>query len=823
MNQAELTRHLNFEYYMVSSPREMEAFSEHPVYLEPDVYGQMIGKAETLNNLVQRLVPQLLEHPLDYPSYILPDFPFREQILNLPLNLPPLFWARYDAFERAEGGIFFSEFNYDKPCAQREIMVSNWMNPEGNPNQHFAEKFRQGLVRLWEDYGSGKNQPTVGIMVDPNHYEENHLAYLYADLIKPLGYPCLLLGGQNLTITNDVVTAFGQPVDIIIRQYPTEFSNEVHHYSKLLKLIAQRKILVLNDPRSIIPQAKSLFACLWALCKEKTSLLTDAERSTILDTIPYTRMFTPPDIPEILSKKESWVVKPVFGRYSEGVHIGEMMTQVEWKKALQEVCQGGIPHVMQEFIPIKRRVVSAFNGSGYEDTVGFGNFGIYFTLGEFAGICARWSSDYLSRDEMSWFSPVGVRHQAAVPVLELRRSSRTDTEHQRLWNEIAMQAAFQFNYTASYTGDWESFSLEPILISRALYDEVASATEELAKVFVRTRNLIQENFNLFGPLLGISELLYPLVEHDKSEWLSWLARFDWVIDRLGSLRLLELNTDTPAGLESVALNSLIHPLYPYTEDPNRELLNLLSTKYNKLLNRPSQELSKTLGVVGCPAAEEDWFQLMLIGEALQAQFNEVILADISGLALKDGHLTLYGQQLDALYRHYPLDWLAEDQLYQRLLPGLEELQVINPPSALIPQSKAFLAIVWELVQQGFYTPEEADLIRRYVVPTYLNHPKAPCVIKPYWGREGQGVIYSNQVKSDAILDLAKEDLIYQEIVDINPMDITIRSTYEKQFMAAYPILGAFLVGDRFGGLYSRLGARITNRYSVVVPTFVEVS
>lgn len=819
MKTAQLTGKLNFDYYLQSSPRESEVFSEHPVYLEPDIYSQILSAAEKLYNLVNRLTAQLISSIAE-DGFILPDFPMLPDILNLPFELPPFFWARYDAFERSNGGIFFSEFNYDKPCAQREILVSDWCNPIGNPNSSFAENFRKGIADLWNNYGSGKANPTVGILVDPNHYEETHLAFLYADLLKPLGYKTILLGGQNLSVNNKQATAFGQSLDIILRQYPTEFSHEVHDYKKLLKLAAKRHVLILNDPRAIIPQAKSLFAYLWQLYLDDSSSLSPDERVTIHDTIPYTRILMNKDWEQLSTERENWVVKPVFGRYSEGVNIGAMMTDQEWLGALKEVFSSPHTYVMQEFIPIKRRVVPAFNSRCYEDSIGFGNFGVYFSAGVFSGICVRWSTDYLSQDDEAWFSPVGVRHTPR-PVLETECLFKNESDYRRLWNEIAVKAAFRFNYTPSYTGEWESFSIDAVKLTRVKYEELVRATEDLGRIFAKTRQFIQKNLNLFAALLAIPKSLLALLTQDQNEYLSCLGRFDWAIDRGGQLRLLEINCDTPAGLESNILNQLLHSYYPGYQDPNKELPDLLTAQFKLLMNKYTGDI-KTMGIIGCPGCEEDWFQLMYIKEILAPLAEHTIIGDISGLCAAGDRLYLYGQEIQAFYRHYPLEWIVEDKQLQCLLPTLDKLLMINPASALIAQSKAFLAVVWQLLEQGFYLPGEGDLIRKYVVPTYLNWPGHACVIKPYWGREGQGVYFSKQIKTQDLAGLAEKDMVYQDYVDIAPVDISLHNSITRYYQAAYPILGAFLVGDHFGGLYTRLGAPVTNRYAVVAPTFVEV-
>ncbi len=820
MQPQELSEFLNFKYYLVSSSRELEIFAPQAQYLDREIFGEMLDTAKVLYRLVDRIVKQYLVDLSLQQKLILPDFPFKKRILDLPNQLPPYFWVRYDAFERASGGIFFSEFNYDKPCAQREIIVSDYMNPPGNPNRNFSAAFSGGVTKLWQDFGNGAKLPGIGILVDPNHYDESHLAFLYADLLKSKGYRCSILGGHNLRVRAGVCSAFGKPIDILLRQYPSEFSHEINDYDRLLDLIADGRVMVLNDPRSIVPQAKSMFAYLWELLNCSPASLSEPESRAIRQTIPYTRMFDPSDQQQLIAEREKWVLKSVFGRYSETVYIGSMMNDQEWQQTIDYVTRSEQAHVMQEFVPIKRRVVPFFNGFEYENRVAFGNFGIYFTCGEFSGTCVRWSGDYLSHDDTIWFTPVGVTAQGPPP-LKIDKWQSSEQERRETWTMIAERAAFEHSYTNNYTGACESFSLDALILPDLIYRELVDASESLAAIFVKTRDLICSNYHLFAPLLGLTENLEHLLVNDRSKCLSFISRLDWTIDRDGHLRLLELNTDTPAGLESYGLNRLMHSMHRNTIDPNSRLPVLVREQFSRMAADSGKDKVNVLGLVAMAAYEEDWANILQLARFLKPEVERVVLGDVSALEYSEPGLKLYGEAVDGLYRYYPLDWWATENRPEHLLKGLTDVFMINPAVALLTQSKAFLAIVWQLLGEGFYSTEEKEIIKRYIVPTFLEWPEMECIIKPYMEREGKGVVFSKNLKKSEIQSLAGENFIYQKMVDIYPVDAAIYTSYDKRYLAAYPILGAFLIGNDFGGIYTRLGDRITDRFAVVAPTFIE--
>ncbi len=814
--QRALTDKALFEYYLVSSAREESICSRFPYYIDSAVYHKMVMSAEVLDPLVRRIIGEIVCNG-NHSFFQYGQFPLQQHIISHTMPLLPFFWVRYDAFQRENGGIFFSEFNYDKPCAQRETLMSATGVPDDWPSKEFAAKFQNGIKQLWEDHKTHEGLPTVVLLVDPAHYEEVHLGFLYRDLLKPIGYDVVSAGGSNLVIENDKVMVFGKQVDILLRQYPTEFLQEIPCAVEILRLFNEGKVLLLNDPRAIFGQTKSLFAYLWQLVEESRDYLSEKERQVIKDTIPYTKIYEEMDIGELQVHKDRYVVKAAYGRYSEEVYIGNMYSMEEWQEVLAYVEQSERLHIVQEFCPIRRERVKRFNGTAYQDENAFGNFGIYLVNGEYAGVSVRWSTDYLSHDETVWTSGIGIRKR------KLHIFSPTDIDYRKAWRNINEKAAFEFGFTGGYTGSKKSFALQSILLEQETFEELRYATEAMGSILERTVAFVQENYPLFCPVLGIEDSLAELVSKKEAQSLAFIGRFDWVMDAQGALKLLEFNAETPAGLmEGLILADLIRQeLHLPYKNPNDAFDDRIMASFNHIVDRYAVHRSiQNIGFVST-AYYEDWYNTTILYEKLKHLPYNLILGEVSGLQEKGGKLYLYGTPLDAVYRYYPLDWFDADPQYSGVIQAMEQgTPSINPPSTLISQSKAFWALVWDLLKNGFYTITEAETIRRYVPETALSPKRMEgrdFCIKPGFGREGQQVAFSFEQPDK---QQKYSDCVFQEWIDIQPIQMDVYSTMGKKHETLYPVIGTYVTGNQFAGIYARAGGRITDKWAIYVPTYI---
>jgi glutathionylspermidine synthase len=818
INQKRLTEKALFEYYMVSSSRDLEIYSAFPYYLDKESFHKMVDSTVILDGLVTRLLKKMLNENC-FEDILLDDFELKDEIFGLNLELPPFFWARYDAFERDEGGIFFSEFNYDKPCAQREILMSDMMKPYNNPNSNFSYNFVEGFKRAWNDFSGEGTSPVVAILVDPGHYDELHLAYLYIDLLKPLNCEFIIVGANNLYVENNNVMAFKQKVDIILRQFPTEFSSEINQFKDIIKLYNERKVLILNDPRSVIIQSKSLFATLWKMVKDDSDFLLDIEKQTIKQTLPYTTIFNVDMIDELRANKDRYVIKAAFGRYSEEVYIGKMHSDTEWVETIDYVKTSEKIHIVQEYCQIKKQRVLKYNGSCYEEVEAFGNFGLYMVNGDFSGICLRFSQDFLSLDESVWISSVGIRERT----LHINQYSNDDKNLK--WDKINDFATFTYGYTGGYTGWYKSFSLENLVLQRDVYEELVEATQSITKIFKRVRDYVLENIDIISPVLGISDSLIDLLKKENTEKLTFIGRYDWVMDSIGNLKLLELNSETPAGMmESIILNPTIKEQLNITaEDPNRQMKQLISKCFIDIVNDYQKVKDiKNVGFVSSTVGE-DWYNTTIILEQLQNLPYNFQLGETAGLKADQSKINLYGSELDAIFRYYPLDWFDKDEYYDGVIASMkEETLSINPPSTIITQSKAFFALIYELRNNGFFGVSESNIIDKYIPKTYLSPQKDLNGIfcaKPYFDREGNSVAFSFKqpfLKRDF-------EYVFQEWIDIQSVCLEVDTTVNSSKEIVYPVIGTYVIGEQFGGIYTRAGSSITNKWVVFLPTYIENS
>jgi len=804
---------------MVSSFRENEVHSPFPYCLDKRLFDQMVMSAHVLNGIVVRITEELIKHPESMP-FQMGDFPLKDDILSLNLPMPPMFWVRYDAFVRADGGIFFSEFNYDKPCAQREIMISEMLAPENSPNFHFRSAFIENFRALCNSAFEKKERPTIAVVLSPTHDEEVHLSYLFMDLLKDLNCDFVIAGIDNLYVQDHLVWAFGKPVDLILKQFPTEFLHQNEHMQDILALYEKGNVVIINDPRSIIGQTKSLFAYLWSLVNSNSSFVSDHEKNVIRDTIPYTKHFNPDDIEHLILNQEKYVIKAVYGRYSEQVYIGCMLTKDEWKQIIDEVENDEQLHIVQEFCPIKKENILRYNGEVFEETLAHGNFGIYLSNNQFCGTCVRWSPDYLSADDCVWISPVSTR-ECSIQMSHLFG----ENDYRRIWNSINETAAFSYDFTGGYTGNQQSFALQSLILDQRTYNEMKVATECMTLLFKKTAQYAIENSTFIFPILGFSEEVSLMLSKYSTYFDAFISRFDWVFDVKGNLKVLEYNSETPAGImESVVLNELIlKESGKQLSNPNEHMLELIKSRYKTILNvYKKTNPMNNIGFVSL-AYPEDWYNTKIVYDIVKDMSYNISLGEVSGLEAKNGKLFLYGTPMDAIYRYYPLEWFSKDPYYEGVMDAFGlDTPSINHPSTLITQSKAFLALIWELYQVDFYSEEEKGFVHKYIPFTSLDPTKiayGDYVAKPYYGNEGEGVTFAIHSTKDEFTD---QDMIFQQRIDIQSVNLDVYTTLSKSVDVVYPVLGAYVISEQFAGIYTRAGGTITDKNAIFVPTYVKM-
>ena len=386
-------------------------------------------------------------------------------------------------------------------------------------------------------------------------------------------------------------------------------------------------------------------------------------------------------------------------------------------------------------------------------------------------------------------------------------------------------------YTNSWTDGLANFSLAAIALTPGAWDELRHATGVVGQAVGRVLAHLRGRPELLG-VLGVPEPLASLCASTPGpeDW-SFLSRFDWAWTTEGRWKLLEINSDTPAGLwETGAIEGEVAKLHPGATPPSRGFWPALTSSWRREAERSLGEGAAArqlrVGLIGALDSPEDADQLRAHAGAARSALPRAFLytATPDDLELRRGGVNLGGQRLDLLFRYYPLQWLAEPR-WAPLRDAMAEgrIAMLPPAHALVPQSKAFLALCAELEPQGFFPPAEAAAIRHYVARTTLgpeSFGRQPYVIKPYLEHEGRGVRFSTELGSRERRRLLQGPVVCQERIEIMQAPVAVATGGGWTREARYPIFGVFLAGSEIAGVYTRAGARITGREAVYIPTLI---
>lgn len=351
-----------------------------------------------------------------------PYFPLAEQLLaerqaGVPQN-SPFFSGRFDVVMDKTERCWVIELNADRNGMQRESMADPLTGAA------FRQRYLAAVKQQWETCGDPARTPHTAILIAPAYREEQSLAPFLARTIQHgLGWPCEVAGIDNLMVdAAGHVRAFGERVDLIIRQYPTEYFAEGEQAAAVVQAYLGGKVLVINAFRAVILQAKNWLATAsHAAWYAPETLSPDAVR-VIRERIPFTATLDAPVLPVdpadplgavastaavLKANPAQWVLKPTMGRYSWGVTCGALVPPDEWQDALRSALASPDYWIAQRYVPPRQESLVRWQHGQQQAVPGYVNFGVHVLGGELAGWAARCSASPVTDD--AWFARVELR------------------------------------------------------------------------------------------------------------------------------------------------------------------------------------------------------------------------------------------------------------------------------------------------------------------------------------------------------------------------------------------------------------------------------
>lgn len=277
------------------------------------------------------------------------------------------------------------------------------------------------------------------------------------------------------------------------------------------------------------------------------------------------------------------------------------------------------------------------------------------------------------------------------------------------------------------------------------------------------------------------------------------GRFDFRYDGINAPKMLEYNADTPTSLIEATVAQWN---WQQQVKPRHDQFNSL---HEKLIERWKEIRDHYENPVVYFASVKDNSEDLgnteyLRDTAMQAGINTrpIAIEDIGWHELDEQFIDLDNNQIPALFKLYPWEWIANEE-FGKHLPAVD-FPVIEPAWKVLMSSKAILPVLWEL------NPNHPNLL-----PCFFEQSRAPTqfVRKPIYSREGANVeLHTARGTIAQIGSYGAEGYIYQGYAPLPDFD------------GNYPVIGSWIVGDEAAGMGIRENTQqITTNTSRFVPHY----
>ena len=377
---------------------------------------------------------------------------------------------------------------------------------------------------------------------------------------------------------------------------------------------------------------------------------------------------------------------------------------------------------------------------------------------------------------------------------------------------------------------WERFEGHPyalpdaVVLAAADVDAIRAAARDAWAIYARVAPLLRALPGDGLHALGIPAAAHEVVRlHDARAGETLVARFDFLRDG-DAYRVVELNAETPFFMVESFVENGLRARAAGLRDPN-------DGEHARLGDAVAAALEPLgggarVGVVATNVYREDVGTAYMLRDLLAPRVAaEVVFVPVHELAVEDGAAFDADGRLDVLYRCYPLEHFAADPggaaLFDAVARGA--CRLLNPPSALLLQSKAAQALIWGLYERGeFFDATERDAIARVFLPTYLDRPDdgAAYVRKPVLGREGIGVAILDPAGGEvargerAVPSIAEQPVVFQRYVRAPRRRVRRAAATE---IDGEELTTCFVVAGRPSAIGMRIGGAVTDSWSHFAP------
>ncbi|WP_082691351.1 glutathionylspermidine synthase family protein [Paenibacillus rubinfantis] len=347
-----------------------------------------------------------------------------------------------------------------------------------------------------------------------------------------------------------------------------------------------------------------------------------------------------------------------------------------------------------------------------------------------------------------------------------------------------------------------------VLMPKATYAELEQAAAALWRILDKAVRYVHRRPDLYE-LIGIPPILWTMLDElpmPEPGLISRYARFDFAVANDGTIKLLELNADTPTGYVEASIATPWLMEQAGYASPNARMKDLVAEAW--AVERPD-----TAACVDYGWHLEDSGTIEALGRhsGLDLHYEDCLELWVDEGTLKNKD----GRTIERLFALYPKEWMAVDDAGEALSYAIEtgRLTIFNGPHSILLQSKGLLAAVWGLYELGLlFDEEERQAIAKYVLPTY-NKPvfSGDFVSKSMFGREGGSVRLFDE---EGRLELEDQEgfdssilfpTVYQKRAELARIETVVGERHL--------LIGMFVLNGTPCGLLGRAGGPITGNTS----------